>query len=429
MMTTGYFRTRRADGKWQLVDPSGKPFFSLGINGVYNQLLDQSEWLEVDFVDKYGGDRYWLKRWADVQLNRLNSWGFNTLGCWHEKLYWGNGTPKTVEIRMSRYAKKANRDWGIGFPDVFDKSFKASVYKSLAECFYEKGEALLSDPGLIGYYTDNELHWWGSSGKWGDNEPDAGYESTGLVDDYFELPANAAGKRAWVSYVAKKYGTVERLNEAWGSEYSQLDDLHHIAVYRAHPDVLGEDKLEFLKLISEVYFRTTDEALKKYDPNRLNLGCRMVGTSTPPVVFEVMKDYADLISLNFYSFDLPERWLAAVSERTNLPVMITEFSFCAGRESGFLISTNGARNVLVRDQARRVEAYNAFVLEASKLPSIVGLHWFALYDYANPNGLIGNYGLLDMKDEPYTVFADGVAKTHAMLNVSEATTEDGGTGI
>ncbi len=414
-MNHSYYRTALQDGRWRLIAPGGQPLFSLGVNGVYNQIIDQSSWLEVDFVEKYGADGQWLGRWCDEKLAQVKDWGFNTLGAWHEKRFWGDGTPKTVEIRMSRYAKKANVDWGTGFPDVFDKSFKASVYKALAECFYEKGEALLRDPGLIGYYTDNELHWWGHGGKWGDNEPDAEEQSVNLVDDYFELPAYAAGKRAWVQYVSEKYGTITKLNEAWGSEYVDFDDLRHIAVYRARPEVLHADKLGFLERIAEVYFATTSHALKLYDPHRLNLGCRMVGTSTPPVVLDVMKRYADVLSLNFYSFDLPTRWMQHMSERMNMPVMVTEFSFCAGREAGFLKSTNGARNVLVRDQEGRARAYRAFVSRAYELPYIIGVHWFALYDYANPDGLIGNYGLLDMKDEPWQAFTDGVRQANAAL--------------
>lgn len=417
-MTNRYYRTEKRDGRWHLVTPDGAPFFSLGVNGVYNQLLDQSSWLEVDFVDKYGAGPDWLRRWADHKLEQVTGWGFNTLAAWHEKLYWGDGTPKTVEIRMSRYAKKANRDWGIGFPDVFDRSFKASVYKALAECFYERGEKLLQDEGLIGYFTDNELHWWGSSGKWGDNDPDPGYQSTGLVDDYFELPPHAAGKMAWVKFISERYGSIEALNEAWDSEYWSFDDLLHIAVYRAREEVLQQDKLAFLERIAEVYFSTTSAALKLYDPNRLNLGTRMVGTSTPPIVLNVMKKYADVLSLNFYSFTLPEKWLAAITEQLNMPVMVTEFSFCSGRESGYLKSTNGARNVLVRDQARRGEVYRDFVERAAALPYVIGVHWFALYDYANPDGLIGNYGLLDMKDEPWETFAASAAETNRIITDS-----------
>jgi hypothetical protein len=218
-----------------------------------------------------------------------------------------------------------------------------------------------------------------------------------------------------VNYLKEKYGTIDRLNEIWDCEYIEFDDLLPIAVYRAEDDILQADKLGFLRKIAKVYFETTSSLLKQYDPHRLNLGCRMVGNSTPEVVFEVMKDYVDVLSFNFYSFDLPKRWLTHVSEVADMPVMITEFSFCAGRTAGFLLSTNGARKVIVRDQERRAEAYDRFVKAAAAMPCMVGLHWFALYDYGTPQGLIGNYGLLNLNDEPWEVFVEGVRKTHEFI--------------
>ncbi len=406
--TGGYYATAVRNGVWNFVTPGGKPFFSLGMNGVHNQILDQAHWLRTDLMRKYGGDGEWFVRWADAKAEQVAEHGFNTLGAWHEPYYWGNGTPKTVEIRMSRFAPKVNTDWGTGFPEVFDVKFKASVERACIDCFHSgRGQALLSDPGLIGYYTDNEIHWWGHGGKWGNNDPGEGSNCTNLVDDYLELPPTAAGKKAWIAMLVERHGTIEQLNETWGAEYTAFDDLAAIAVYRAdRPERLEADKVAFLRKIAEEYYRTTSDALKRYDPNRLNLGNRMVGTSTPEVVLDVMKDYADVITLNFYSFDLPKSWMARIHERTGLPFMITEFSFCAGAADGFLLNTNGARNVLVRSQERRGEAYRTFIEDAARLPYIVGLHWFALYDYGNPNGLIGNYGLLDLADEPWASFAE-----------------------
>jgi hypothetical protein len=72
--------------------------------------------------------------------------------------------------------------------------------------------------------------------------------------------------------------------------------------------------------------------------------------------------------------------LAHIHKLTGKPVMITEFSFAAGREAGFDLVTNGAQKTLVRDQRRRGECYREFVLRASRLPFIVGTLWFALYD-------------------------------------------------
>jgi|GEM_PF-1585545 len=411
------FRLDKEGDRWGFVTPDGDWFYSLGINGVHNQILDQAAWLRADLPRKYGDDSNWFARWAAAKLDQVGQCGFNTLGAWHEPYYWGNGAPKTVEIRMSRHAPKVNTDWGTGFPDVFDKRFDASIERACIDCFLSgRGEALLRDPGVIGYYTDNEIHWWGHGGKWGNNDPGDGSNCTNLVDDYLELSANAAGKQAWLAMLEQSYGTVERLNESWGAEYANWADLAYIAVYRAdRPQRLEADKLAFLRRIAETYYEKTSKALKRYDPHRLNLGNRMVGTSTPEVVLEVMKDYADALSLNFYSFDLPVRWLSRMHERTGLPIMVTEFSFCAGAESGFLENTNGARNVLVRTQARRGEAYQAFVEQAASLPYMVGAHWFALYDYGNPRGLIGNYGLLDLADEPWQEFTDSARQTNESI--------------
>ena len=125
-----------------------------------------------------------------------------------------------------------------------------------------------------------------------------------------------------------------------------------------------------------------------------------------------MKDYAESITLNFYSFDLPERWMERLHELTGLPIMMTEFSFCAGAESGFLHNTNGARNVLVRTQARRGETYRAFV-ERRRIAALHGrcplVRHVRLWE---PNGLIGNYGLLDLADEPMSEFAASVQQTN-----------------
>jgi len=366
----------------------------------------------IDLVKKYGGGHRWFEAWADAKLEQLKEMGFNTLGAWHEKYYWGNNFPKTIEIRMSQHAAKANLGWGAGFPDVFDKSFEESVHRALIDHFHGKGQLLLEDESVIGYFTDNELHWWGSGGRWGQNDPGEKNNDTSLVNDYIYLPEHAAGKRAWVDFIRKRYGDIEALNRAWNCEYSDFDDLLYIGNYRAEGEAFEADKLEFLRIIAETYFKTTSSLLKQYAPNHMNLGCRMVGTSTPDVVLEVMKKYVDVISLNFYSFDLPRRWLEHVHELTGKPIMITEFSFCSGSRDGFLYNTNGAQNVIVRNQKRRGECYRNFLEQAYEMPFIIGMHWFALYDYDSKGGLLGNYGLLDLEDKPWEEFTAEVTKVN-----------------
>lgn len=64
------------------------------------------------------------------------------------------------------------------------------------------------------------------------------------------------------------------------------------------------------------------------------------------------------------------------------------------------------------DQKQRGESYRHFVEQAANIPYIIGLHWFALYDFWNREGLIGNYGLYDKNDNPWSEFTDTVKATH-----------------
>ena len=272
------------------------------------------------------------------------------------------------------------------------------------------------DPSLIGYFTVNELHWWGKGGNWGMNEPSKGAVATNLVHDYFELPAHAAGKQRGVRFVEERYGDIDRLNEAWNSEYWEFADLLSVSSYTADTEAFEGDKLDFLRLIGEAYFRTTTKLLRQYDPNHLILGCRMAGASTPEAILETMGPYVDVVSLNFYTRFFPGPWLTRVSELTGKPVLIGEFSICAGRQAGFLNSTNGAQFATVRDQSRRGELYAGFVRDAAALPACVGAHWFALYDYGRDrHGLIGNYGLLSVDDELWESFAAAVTEANRSI--------------
>lgn len=408
-----FFTVKKVDEKWSLIDPNGNSFYSLGVDCVVSYMGQSNS----QIIKKYGNTSDWFKKWADQKLEELDNMGFNTLGAWHDKYYWTNDFPKTIELRMTRHSKKVNQVWGVGFPDVFDDSFMSSIYTVMTEFFdRETGAPLRGNKSVIGYFTDNELHWWGSVGQWGKDDQGAGKNSTALVDDYIRLPQDAPGKKAWVSFLQDKYKTIEGLNQVWQSEYSSFEDLLSAHQYRAANNVFIKDKTEFLEIVAEKYFSMTSSILKEYAPGQLNLGCRLVGVSAPDVVLKVMAKYVDVLSLNFYSMKLPVEYLDHVYEITQKPIMITEFCFCAGSDYGFTRNTNGAQNVIVKTQARRAEVYDAFVTDAFNRPYMVGTHWFALYDYhSKTDGLRGNYGLYDRNDNPWEEFVCGVTKTNQAI--------------
>ncbi|QHW31108.1 hypothetical protein GZH47_09735 [Paenibacillus rhizovicinus] len=412
MTYSGYFTVSQQNGRWQLVDGNGAPFYSLGVN-CFNHGIGIP--MEEKLSGKYGGEG-WHARWAEEKREEVWELGFNTMAAWHDRYFFDTGLPRTYEVRCSRYAKMANNGWGgYGFPDVFDPSFRDSCERAAAEAFGDAALNLAEDRSVIGLYTDNELHWWGSGGQWGMDDPGQGTNRTNLVEDYIKLPPDACGKQAWIAFLEERYKTIESLNEGWGAEYGSFGELSWLKQYRAAEAVYLADKTAFLAIIAELYFSTTTEALRKYDRHHLILGCRVVGTSTPDTVLKAMGKYADVMSINFYAFELPVQWLQRAHEMTGKPMMVTEFSFCCGQSAGFDLVTNGAQLVNVRDQKRRGECYRAFVTQAAELPYMVGTHWFSLYDFWDRQGLIGNYGLYDKEDRPWTEFTEAVRDTHRAI--------------
>jgi hypothetical protein len=381
--------------------------FSLGVDCVNPESV-----LGERVVRTYGNDAGWYARWADARLHALTEMGFNTLGAWHDPVFWTDATPKTVEIRISRNAPRVNRVWGHGFPDVFSPGFRDSAWREVYSFLRNGGQELTANGALIGLFCDNEAHWWGSRGEWGDNDQAREPDCLELVDDYIRLPPEAPGKQRWIDHLRTRYRSIGALNTAWESAYGSFDELAPLFLYRARPEPYDEDRRSFLRLIAEEYFAVADDVYQTIAPDALRLGCRFVGTSTPKTVLEVARDHMDVVSVNFYRMTLPSEYLTLVHDITERPVMITEFAFSEGRSAGFWKSTNGAQKVLVASQQARAEAYRAWIEESLRLPFLVGNHWFALYDYGNPDGLIGNYGLFTLEDEPYTELQTAMTQTN-----------------
>ncbi len=160
-VATGFFHTAFVGHRWWLVDPSGHPFYSSGIDHV-TASPDTDQTTHVCPYCQAVATHYpnW-DAWADAQITRLRTWGFNTLGSFSDtdpRLT--SQMPYTVLLSMA-----SGDDW-------FDPSFAAhadQVASTLA--------ARRDDPDLVGYFTDSELHW---GPDWREQVP--------VLDDYLALP-------------------------------------------------------------------------------------------------------------------------------------------------------------------------------------------------------------------------------------------------
>ena len=170
---TGGFRTEKVDGKWWLVTPSGHLFYSLGINVVKTDSDAPNgnahpEWYasraqsSMSFTtwnlrEKFGksdfsGDYY------DFVLQRLDSWGVNTIGNWSDGELTKMGRKPYVIVAVSK--PEGLPYLSGGFYDTLDATFAEKMALAVSNALSVAGSAVAkaaTDPMCIGFFIDNEL--------------------------------------------------------------------------------------------------------------------------------------------------------------------------------------------------------------------------------------------------------------------------------
>ena len=167
---TGFFRTARLNGKWWLVDPDGSLFISLGVDvvtpnestiitgresmftglpvpgdplarhfgtvrGIHSGPVKEGRsfnFYAANLERTYGPE--FLPRWRETTLNRLKSWGFNTIGNWSDSRVERNGQVPyvaTVSVSGNHARVGSGSDYWGKMHDPFDPRFADHVQSSL----------------------------------------------------------------------------------------------------------------------------------------------------------------------------------------------------------------------------------------------------------------------------------------------------------
>ena len=411
-----FFRTHHDGKRWWLVTPEGNAFLSIGaccVGPRGSTIRNTSRAPYHEGVLAKHGD---VPTWAKATRKRMRTWGFNTKACWS-----GDEVQRVPKADILGMSGGAGGNWLTGgMPDFFDPSFPEHARQKAKQC-----RARRDDPWLIGYFLDNELAW-GKDWRMAPN----------LFDRYAQLPADAPGKRAWCKLLKKRHKTCASFNKTWSPSIESWNELAAVKAVKPKPDraqAVLEDRRAFVLLASKAYFRTCCEAIRAEDPHHLILGCRFVSWVAPRMAVKACGEYCDVVSINFYELGvaghvLYERWHAGSDHvdgkvdmsdfhrLTNKPLLITEFGF-RSKDSG-LPNTYPpplAVQPLVRTQAERAKRYDKYVTMWMSQPFFVGYHWFRWMDEPKEgrfDGENGNYGLVDIRDEPYKVFIKGVTRTN-----------------
>jgi hypothetical protein len=447
---TGWFHTQKRGGRWQLVTPEGHAFFSLGVNAVvpdggrsyiegrefmFKDLPpDSGEWASFygtgdsrradqgasqgigknhgRWFDFYASNLYridgqrWLQAWRMRTLDRLQAWGFNTIGNWSDPaLGQARRLPYTRSINIAGdYANVASGlDYWGRMPDPFDPHFvratDAAVVKATA--------GASDDAYLLGYFADNELAWAGigPQGRWG------------LAVGTLSGDAKSPAKQAFIAMLRKKYVAPETLSTAWGialDSWNALDAAGFAAPVpnEAHP-AIAADYSAWLRRYADTYFRTVAEAIHRHDPHHLFLGGRFA-VNTPEAV-AACAQYCDVVSFNVYA-DLPQHGFdAAAMHALDKPVLISEFHFGSDDRGPF-----GKGVVSVWNEQQRGEAYAKFLAAAADNPDIVGAHWFQYTDQPVTGRLLdgenSHIGLVGITDIPFGGFVEAVSAANRQVD-------------
>ncbi len=370
--STGWFHVAKVDGKWWFVDPDGYCMLSISSNGmspggpgiirnplkgIYTEtppegFIDQSDIPSTRYLRLTEWNNYRRFGTENVQekairlvVDRMNLYGVNTIGNWSSQAVIDmNLKPFMVSLRGLGIQNGI-----LGMPDVYADGFVEAV----AEGVKESTERYVNDKMLIGYFVGNEPTW--------SNQELRLCELIGEADDAMPL------KQAMLSFL-KSHGNSPESRKAF--------------VYHT-----------FDKFLSAV-----DIALRRYDPNHLNLGIRYGSGVPSPEVLALSRKYFDVYSFNNYGVEPNLENVNTIYSAIDKPMIIGEFHF------GTTDRGLGESLVRVVSQKDRGTAYRNYAEKAFSHEALIGVSWFTWYDqpfFGRGDGENYNIGIFDATDRPY----------------------------
>jgi hypothetical protein len=374
---TGFFRVEKASGRWWFVDPDGHLFLSLGADVIGPAMVTRVAGWESFFRElppptllparrrdgepgasfftwnllrRFGES--WVPGWIDLTLRRMDAWGLNTIANWSDERLW-DAKRKPYVVPLASWLTEVSY---LGLPDVFSEAFaKEADERARRQCAPRR-----DDPWLLGYFPANEPPF-----------PQKELQTVDLILAGPETATRAALKK-WLA----AGDTEERRKEFVGEAFDR-------------------------------YVAVTSAAVRRHDPNHLNLGMRSGGR---PTAAEIRAARAfDVYSVNIYDVEVPAARVKEIADLTGKPVLIGEFHFgTPGRGMA-------ASLVQVRDQRERGRAYRHYVENAFAMPEMVGTHYFQWADQPSTGRFDGenyNIGLVDVTDRPYPDLVEALVTTH-----------------
>jgi hypothetical protein len=413
---TGFFHAKKHGGKWWMVDPDGRLFWSYGPTGVgfggdVTPITDREHWFR-DLPSRddpvFGGfyregqnatyQYYQKRKWlgfdvaaanlvrkygpnykdavADLSHDRIRSWGYNTLGNWSApEVYLRKRTPYTVAVHYGSPLIHYR------MPDVYHPDWEPAVRAAMEK----QRDTTAGDPWNIGYFVDNE-RWWGWRVR-----------GAAIGEEVLKNPADAPAKLKFVEMLRAKYRSIGSLNKAWGTSHASFDALLE---HREAPDmentIVLADCGDYGMMFAERYFTIVRDAVKAVAPNNMYLGVRFHGHVDVEIV-KLAGTYADVISYNIY--DNPPDGRVNQYAELDLPILSTEW----GVGSDLQQTPFRGDDTEPSRPEDRIEKMVQYAEIAIRHPNMIGAHFFQYRDQplsGRPDGEATLRGFVNIADTP-----------------------------
>lgn len=369
-----------------LVAPDGRRFFSRGVCCV-NQGVSRTEFDPAN--PSYAAWQHYAdsNQWAHATQQRLQSWGFTTIGGWSDFPAFSQSlAPDALLTPVLHIGASAGAPWwDMWHPRVVERMDAVAR---------EQISPFRGDPRVIGYYSDNEIGWWNA------------------------ILFNATLGQAPTS--GQRQRLLELLRRTYKDNWSEL-----LRDFEPAPELRGWDELEnhgalflrpggrgievyrqFLGIVAERYYSLVHQLIRKYDAGALVLGDRYPSFYYPEVV-RVAARYVDAISVNLnasWNDGRSTRFLLdSLHQLSGKPMWIGEFYLAAADNRSGNKNNHGSFPVVTTRRERALGFRNT-LRHLANLPYVVGSDWFQYYDEPTHGRFDGenfNFGLVDIHDLPY----------------------------
>lgn len=389
---TGFFYSKKVNGRWWIFDPLGYPCYIRAVSGVCIKYLNSPN-QEQAAINRYGSVEGWAegvtRMLQDEFYINATTGGGAPLREVDNPLILQSGSGGCV----GAYGRHIGTNISNGGSTHFAGNNTMNVFDPGFVDFCDERQAPLADrkddPYILGYTMDNELPM------------DINMLSNYLTIDHTDARFHYSYAAAW-TWLKNITGKEKPGQADIDSELSQL----------------------FRGFVWDRYYNVVSKAVRKHDPNHMLLGTRFLhGVVKAPWVLRFAALYLDCMTINWYGrWEIPPAELNDVVRNADLPLMITEF-YTKAIDSG-LANTRGA-GWTVATQQDRADFFQTYTLRLLECKNFIGWHWFQYIDndphpeviykedgktWRDQSSIDANKGIVDNYHRPYETLRDAMAE-------------------